>query len=101
MEPAASPELASKHSCALRPRSDSYLVEKLQVKPGAKAPADGEVTEGASHVDESMITGESAPVSKRRGSPIISGTRALPDGPCRLWHLHLPCPRNQAADCRG
>lgn len=46
-----------------------------QVKPGAKAPADGEVEEGASHVDESMISGESVPVSKRRGSPIISGGR--------------------------
>jgi len=46
----------------------------LKIKPGAKAPADGEVTDGASHVDESMITGESAPVSKRPGSPIISGS---------------------------
>ena len=44
-----------------------------QVKPGAKVPADGEVAEGASHVDEAMITGESAPVAKRPGSAIISG----------------------------
>lgn len=45
----------------------------LQIKPGTKAPADGEVTGGTSHVDESMITGESVPVAKRPGSPIISG----------------------------
>ena len=44
-----------------------------QMKPGAKASADGEVVEGTSHMDESMITGESVPVSKRRGSLIISG----------------------------
>lgn len=48
----------------------------LQVRPYAKAPADGEVIDGSSFVDESMITGESAPVAKRAGSPVISG--ALP-----------------------
>ena len=44
-----------------------------QVLPGARVPADGEVVNGASHVDESMITGEPAPVAKRTGDPVISG----------------------------
>lgn len=53
------------------PNNRTFL--RPQVKPYAKAPADGEVAEGSSFVDESMITGESAPVAKRAGSPVISG----------------------------
>jgi Cu+-exporting ATPase len=44
------------------------------VKPGDRIPVDGEVTEGESYVDESMVTGESLPVLKRRGLPVIAGT---------------------------
>jgi magnesium-transporting ATPase (P-type) len=50
----------------------------VQIKPYAKVPADGEVVSGSSFVDESMITGESAPVAKRAGSPIISGEDLAP-----------------------
>ena len=46
----------------------------LVVKPGEKIPVDGEVTEGASFVDESMITGESIPVEKVKGQPVYAGT---------------------------
>ena len=46
----------------------------LVVKPGEKIPVDGEVTEGASFVDESMITGESIPVEKVKGLPVYAGT---------------------------
>ena len=46
----------------------------LVVKPGEKTPVDGEVTEGASFVDESMITGESIPVEKVKGQPVYAGT---------------------------
>lgn len=46
----------------------------IEVRPGERLPVDGEVTEGASYVDESMITGEPVPVSKSPGSAIVGGT---------------------------
>ncbi len=46
----------------------------IQVRPGERIPADGEVVEGASAVDESMLTGESLPVEKAAGDPVIGGT---------------------------
>ncbi|MDX1745756.1 MAG: HAD-IC family P-type ATPase, partial [Halobacteriales archaeon] len=44
------------------------------VRPGASVPADGEVVEGESSVDESMITGESRPVDKEPGAEVVAGT---------------------------
>jgi P-type Cu+ transporter len=46
----------------------------LRVRPGEKIPVDGEVQEGRSHVDESMVTGESMPVSKEVGAKVIGAT---------------------------
>jgi Cu2+-exporting ATPase len=46
----------------------------LLVRPGAAIPADGQVTEGDSSVNESMITGESRPVDKAAGAKVIAGT---------------------------
>lgn len=46
----------------------------LRVRPGEKIPVDGEITEGRSHVDESMVTGEAMPVEKTVGSKIIGAS---------------------------
>lgn len=48
--------------------------DKVLVRPGASIPADGEIIEGESSVDESMITGESQPVKKETGDDAIGGT---------------------------
>jgi len=46
----------------------------VQVRPGEKIPVDGEVMEGSSFVDESMITGEPVPVQKSQGTEVVGGT---------------------------
>lgn len=46
----------------------------VQVRPGEKIAVDGEVVEGASYVDESMITGEPVPVEKTPGAQVVGGT---------------------------
>lgn len=56
---------------------DSRLIQKndvMKIIPGAKVACDGFVIWGQSHVNESMITGESRPVSKRKGDMVIGGT---------------------------
>jgi len=46
----------------------------VRVRPGERVPADGSVVDGASAVDESMLTGESIPVDKHAGDPVIGAT---------------------------
>ncbi|MDB5546519.1 MAG: haloacid dehalogenase, partial [Hyphomicrobiales bacterium] len=48
--------------------------DRLRVRPGEKVPVDGELIEGRSAVDESMVTGESMPVTKSPGAKLIGGT---------------------------
>ena len=54
--------------------SELRIGDIVLIKPGARVPADGIVRDGRSHIDESIITGESKPVSKEIGSEVIAGT---------------------------
>lgn len=54
--------------------SELQVKDRVLVKPGEKIPIDGIVTEGESSVDESMVTGESRPLGKKKGDKVIGGT---------------------------
>ena len=54
--------------------SNVSLGDLLEVRPGERIPVDGEVLEGSSYVDESMITGEAVPVAKNGGTKVVGGT---------------------------
>ncbi len=57
------------------PIAEVRIGEVLRVKPGENIPVDGVVTEGASAVNESMLTGEPLPVEKKSGDKVSAGTR--------------------------
>jgi P-type Cu2+ transporter len=56
------------------PTAEVQVGDLLLIRPGAKVPVDAEVVEGGSSVDESMVTGESLPVSKKPGDKLIGAT---------------------------
>lgn len=56
------------------PIEDVRIGDVVLVRPGEKVPVDGEVTDGTSNVDESMLTGEPLPVAKTAGDAVIGGT---------------------------
>lgn len=56
------------------PTADVIVGDVLRLRPGDRIPVDGEVTGGAGAVDESLVTGESIPVEKHEGDPVIGGS---------------------------
>ena len=76
--------LAGLRAKTARVRRDNQIVEvaiedvivgdMIELRPGERIPVDGEVTEGSSFVDESMISGEPMPVEKRPGESVVAGT---------------------------
>jgi P-type Cu+ transporter len=56
------------------PIAEVVLGDIILVRPGEKIPVDGEIVEGASTIDESMVTGESVPVKKQPGDEVIGAT---------------------------
>lgn len=56
------------------PVADLVPGDRVRIKPGETVPADGQVAEGASSVDEALLTGESVPLHKRGGDPLVGGT---------------------------
>jgi Cu+-exporting ATPase len=74
-------DLAPKTAISVTEHGDAVVAldavavgDRLRVRPGDKVPVDGELIEGHSTLDESMVTGESLPVSKAIGAKVIGGT---------------------------
>jgi Au+-exporting ATPase len=56
------------------PIDEVIVGDLIEMRPGERVPVDGEVVEGESYVDESMVTGESVPVAKGVGKTVVGGT---------------------------
>jgi len=70
------------------PLSELRENDVVLVRPGGKIPADGKIVDGESHVNESMVTGESKPVSKKEGGMVIAGT-INGDGALKISVAHI------------
>jgi Cu2+-exporting ATPase len=62
------------------PPSDLAVGDLVIVRPGGRIPADGQIAEGSADIDEAMVTGESMPVRRSIGAPVVAGTVATDSG---------------------
>jgi Cu+-exporting ATPase len=74
LAPAMARRVAPDGTEAEIPLAEVQVGDHLRVRPGDKVPLDGEVLEGSSWLDESLVTGESVPVAKAPGGHVIGGT---------------------------
>ncbi|SCW83625.1 Cu+-exporting ATPase [Sphingobium faniae] len=74
LAPKTARRIADDGSEAEIPLEDVAVGDRLRVRPGEKVPVDGVVEDGRSALDESMVTGESMPVTKSDGDTVIGGT---------------------------
>jgi Cu2+-exporting ATPase len=72
--PAAAHRLSTDGAVTDVPLADLKAGDRVLVRPGEKVPADGEVVEGETSVDEALLTGESRPVRKSPGAKVIGGS---------------------------
>jgi Cu2+-exporting ATPase len=83
-----------------RPARDLAAETLVRVRPGERFPVDGVVKEGASHVDEAVITGESRAVAKSSGSTVVAGSINL-DGPLLIGVTRAGAATRWAQICRA
>jgi Cu2+-exporting ATPase len=62
------------------PPSELEVGDLVVVRPGGRIPADGQIAEGSADIDEAMVTGESMPVRREAGDPVVAGTVATDSG---------------------
>lgn len=74
LAPATARKLSDDGDEADVPLEQIKVGDRLRVRPGDKVPLDGEVLEGSSNVDESMVTGEPLAVSKKAGAQVVGGS---------------------------
>ncbi len=77
LQPKDARVIDEKGNTLLKPVSSIKVNQRIEVHPGEKIPLDGKVVSGDSEVDESMLTGESTPSYKTKGSEVFSGTLNL------------------------
>ncbi|MDI7774771.1 copper-translocating P-type ATPase [Asticcacaulis sp. EMRT-3] len=74
LAPTTATRIKSDGSDETVPLEDVQVEDHLRVRPGEKVPVDGEIIEGQSHIDESMVTGEAMPVAKAVGAKVTGAT---------------------------